>query len=122
MACRVQQPEVAVVPLQAPGAELPPPLQTLLRPVRRRLAVEREAAPHLAVLVRRAARPVAEEEARTWRLPASQYSARRGLAWRRCRCRGDARWTKRGSCWPEDARGRRADGGCSNGVHGIAGS
>ena len=44
MACRVQQPEVAVVPPQAPGAELPPPLQTLLRPVRRRLAVEREAA------------------------------------------------------------------------------
>jgi hypothetical protein len=57
--CRVQQPEVAVVPQQAPGAELPPPLQTLLRPVRRRLAVEREAAPHLAVLGRRAARPVA---------------------------------------------------------------
>ena len=60
MACRVQQPEVvAVVPQQAPGAQLPPPLQTLLRPVRRRLAVEQEAAPHLAVLVRRAARPVA---------------------------------------------------------------
>jgi len=55
----VQQPEVAVVPLQAPGAELPLRLQTLLRPVRRRLAVEQEAAPHLAVLVRRAARPVA---------------------------------------------------------------
>ena len=60
--------------------------------------------------------------ARTRRFPASQYSARRGLAWRRCRCRGHARWTKRGSCWPEDARGRRSDGGCSNGIHWIAGS
>ena len=69
VACRVQQPEVAVVPLQAPGAELPPPLQTLLRPVRRRLAVEREAAPHLAVLVRRAARPVADADRETSGLP-----------------------------------------------------
>ena len=69
MACRVQQPEVAVVPLQAPGAELPPPLQTLLRPVRRRLAVEREAAPHLAVLVRRAARPAAGADRETSGLP-----------------------------------------------------
>ena len=68
MACRVQQPEVAVVPLQAPGAELPPPLQTLLRPVRRR-GVEREAAPHLAVLVRRAARPVAGADRETSGLP-----------------------------------------------------
>ena len=59
MPCRVQQPEVAVAPLQAPGAELPPPPQTLLRPVRLRLAVEQEAAPHLAVLVRHVARPVA---------------------------------------------------------------
>ena len=41
---------------QAPGAELPPPLQTLLRPVRRRLAVEREAAPHLRFSF--AARPI----------------------------------------------------------------
>ena len=60
-ACRVQQAEVAVVvvvvPLQAPAAELPPLLQTLLRPVRR--AVEREAAPHLAALVHRVDRPVA---------------------------------------------------------------
>ena len=69
VACRVQQPEVAVVPLQAPGAELPPPLQTLLRPVRRRLAVEREAAPHLAVLGRRAARPVAGADRETSGLP-----------------------------------------------------
>ena len=69
MVCRVQQPEVAVVPLPAPGAELPPPLQTLLRPVRRRLAVEREAAPHLAVLVRRAARPVAGADRETSGLP-----------------------------------------------------
>ena len=69
MACRVQQPEVAVVPLQAPGAELPPPLQTLLRPVRRRLAVEREAARHLAVLVRRAARPVTDADLETSGLP-----------------------------------------------------
>ena len=69
MACRVQQLEVAVVPQQAPGAELPPPLQTLLRPVRRRLAVEREAAPHLAVLVRRAARPVAGADRETSGLP-----------------------------------------------------
>ena len=68
MACRGQQPEVAVVPLQAPGAELPPPLQTLLRPVRRRLAVEREAAPP-AVLVRRAARPVAGADRETSGLP-----------------------------------------------------
>jgi hypothetical protein len=67
--CRVQQPEVAVVPQQAPGAELPPPLQTLLRPVRRRLAVEREAAPLLVVLVRRAARPVAGADRETSGLP-----------------------------------------------------
>lgn len=65
MACRVQKPEVAVVPPQAPGAELPPPLQTLLRPVRRRLAVEREVAAHLAVLVRRAAPPVAGADLET---------------------------------------------------------
>jgi len=65
----VQQPEVAVVPQQAPVAELPPPLQTLLRPVRRRLAVEREAAPHLAVLGRRAARPVAGADRETSGLP-----------------------------------------------------
>lgn len=69
MACRVQQPEVAVVPQQAPGAELPPPLQTPLRPVRLRLAVEREAAPHLTVLVRRAARPVAGADLETCGLP-----------------------------------------------------
>ena len=69
MACRVQQPEVAVVPQQGPGAELPPPLQTLLRPVRRRLAVEREAAPHLAVLVRRAARPAVGAARETFGLP-----------------------------------------------------
>lgn len=69
VACRVQQPEVAVVPLQAPGAELPPPLQTLLRPVRLRLAVEQEAAPHLAVLVRRAARPAAGADRETSGLP-----------------------------------------------------
>ena len=60
--------------------------------------------------------------ARTWRLPASQYSTRCGLAWRSCRCHGDARWTKRGSRWPEDARGGRADDGCSNGVDATAGS
>jgi len=65
----VQQPEVAVVPQQAPGAELPPRLQTLLRPVRRRLAVEREAAPHLAVLARRAARLVAGADRETSGLP-----------------------------------------------------
>ena len=99
-----QQPEVAVVPLQVPGAELPPPLQTLLRPVRRRLAVEREAAPIWRFSFAAQARPV-QAGARTGRLPASQYSARCGLAWRSCRCHGDARWTKRGSCWPEDARG-----------------
>ena len=58
-----------MVPLQAPGAELPPPLQTLLRPVRLRLAVEREAAPHLAVLVRRAARPAAGRGPGTSGLP-----------------------------------------------------
>jgi hypothetical protein len=58
--CRVQQREVAVVQLQAPGAELPPPLQTLLRPVLRRPAVEREAVPPRTVLVRRGDRPVAE--------------------------------------------------------------
>ena len=69
MACRVQQPEVAVVPPQAPGAELPPPLQTLLQPVRRRLAAEREAAAHLAVLVRRAAPPVAAADLETSGLP-----------------------------------------------------
>jgi len=67
--CRVQQPEVAVVPLQAPGAELAPPLQTLLRPVRLRLAVEQEAAPHLAVLIRRAARPAAGADRETSGLP-----------------------------------------------------
>ena len=43
--------------------------------------------------------------ARTWRLPVSQYSARCRLAWRSGRCHGDARWTKRSSCWPEDASG-----------------
>ena len=69
MACRVQQPEVAVVPLQALGAELPLPLQTLLRPVRLWLPVEREAAPHLAVLVRPAARPVAGADRETSGLP-----------------------------------------------------
>jgi len=69
VACRVQQPEAAVVSLQVPGAELPPPLQTLLRPVRRRLAVEREAAPHLAVLIRRAARPAAGADRETSGLP-----------------------------------------------------
>jgi len=69
VACRVQQPEVPVVPEQAPGAELPPPLQTLLRPVRRRLAVEREAAPHLAVLARRAVRLVAGAHRETSGLP-----------------------------------------------------
>ena len=61
MACR---PEVAVaavaavvaVPLQAQGVELPQPLQTLLRPVLRRPAVERAAVPHLAALVLRADR------------------------------------------------------------------
>ena len=58
-----------MVPLQAPGAELPLPLQILLRPVRWRLAVEREAAPHLAVLVRRAARPVAGADRETSGLP-----------------------------------------------------
>jgi hypothetical protein len=68
VACRVQQPEVAV-PQQAPGAELPPLLQTLLRPVRWRLAVEREAAPHLAVLVHRAARLVAGANRETSGLP-----------------------------------------------------
>ena len=69
MACRAQQAEVAVVPRQAPGAELPPPLQTLLRLVRRRLAAEREAAPHLVVLVRLAARPVAGADRETFGLP-----------------------------------------------------
>jgi hypothetical protein len=69
VACRVQQPEVPVVPEQAQGAELPPPLQTLHRPVLRRLAVEWEAAPHLAVLVRRAARPVAGADRETSGLP-----------------------------------------------------
>ena len=44
--------EVAVVPLQAPGAELPPPLQTLLRPVRRQLGGAGSGATS-AVLVRR---------------------------------------------------------------------
>ena len=78
MACRVQQPEVAVQH-QAPGAELPPPLQTLLRPVRWRLAVEREAAPHLAVLVRRAARPVAGADRETSGLPICR-TPRVGLA------------------------------------------
>ena len=58
-----------MVPQQALGAELPPPLQTLLRPVRRRLAVEREAAPHLAVLARRVARPVAGADRETSGLP-----------------------------------------------------
>ena len=79
MACRVQQPEVAVVPQQAPVAELPPPLQTLLRPVRRRLAVEREAAPRLGVLVRRAAPPVAGADLETCGLPISR-TPRVGLA------------------------------------------
>lgn len=69
MACKVQQPEVAVVPRLSPGAELPPPLQTLLRLVRRRQAVEREAAPHPAVLARRVARPVAGEDRETSALP-----------------------------------------------------
>ena len=69
MACRVRQSEVAVVPQQTPGAELPPPPQTLLRSVRRRLAGERETAPHLAVLVRRAARPVAGADRETSGLP-----------------------------------------------------
>ena len=55
---------------QAPAAgELPPLLQTLLRPVRRRLAVERGAAAHLAVLVRRAARPAAGADRETSGLP-----------------------------------------------------
>ena len=58
MACRVQQPEVAVVPLQAPGAELPPPRQTLLRPVLR--AVARAVVLHLAGPVRRVDHPAAE--------------------------------------------------------------
>ena len=92
MACRVQQPEVAVAPVQAPGAELPPPLQTLLRSVRRPLAVEREAAPHLAVLVRRAALPVADADLETSGLPIFR-TLRVGLAalslpWR---CKADKR-------------------------------
>ena len=58
-----------MVPQQALGAELPPPLQTLLRSVHRRLAVEREAAPHLAVLARPAARPVAGAHLETTGLP-----------------------------------------------------
>ena len=69
MACRVQQPEAAVVPRQVPGAELPPLLQTLLRLVRRRPAAEQEAAPHPAVLVPRAARPVAGADRETSGLP-----------------------------------------------------
>ena len=69
MACRALQRELAVVPLQAPGAELLPPLQTLLRPVRLRLAAEQEVAPHLAVLVHRAARLVAGADLETTGLP-----------------------------------------------------
>ena len=70
MECRALQRELAVVPLQAPGAELLPPLQTLLRPVRPRVAVEQEVAPqHLAVLVRRAARPAAGADRETSGLP-----------------------------------------------------
>ena len=60
--CRVLRQEVAVGPAQVPGEELPPLLQTPLRQVRRRRAVEREAAPQMAVLVRRVGHPVAEEE------------------------------------------------------------
>ncbi len=56
MACR---PEVAVaavvaVPLQAPGVDLPPLLQILLRPVHRAVV------PHLAAPVRRVDHPAAE--------------------------------------------------------------
>ena len=58
MACRVQQPEVAVVPLQAPEAELPRLLPIRLRPVRR--AVEQAAVPHLAAPVRRVDHPAGE--------------------------------------------------------------
>ena len=67
MACR---PEVAVaaavavvvpLPLQAPGVELPPLLQILLRPVRR--AVEPGALPLLVDRVRRVDHPAAEEAA-----------------------------------------------------------
>ena len=54
MACRVQQPEVAVVPLQAPGVEWPPLLQILLRPVHRAVVL------HLAAPVRRVDHPAAE--------------------------------------------------------------
>ena len=63
MVCKRQARVVALVRVQ--GAELPPPLQTLLRPVRLRLAVEQEAAPHLAVLVHRAARLVAGADLET---------------------------------------------------------
>ena len=58
---------------------MPPPLQTLLRPVRRGLAVEREAAPHLAVLVRRAARRLAGADLETSGLPIF-HTLRVGLA------------------------------------------
>ena len=58
MGCRVQQREVAVVPLQAPAEALRRLRQILLRPVRQ--AVERAAVPHLAAPVRREDRPVAE--------------------------------------------------------------
>ena len=54
MACRALQREAVVVPLQAPGAELPQPLQTLLRPVHRAVV------PHLAAPVRRVDHPAAE--------------------------------------------------------------
>jgi hypothetical protein len=69
VACRALQREAAVVPLQAPGAELPQPLQTLLRPVLRRPALERAVVPHLAALVLRADRRVAGADRETSGLP-----------------------------------------------------
>ena len=86
MACRASQREVAVAPLQAPGAELPPLLQTLRRPVLRYRAVEQEALPLLAARVRHADRPVVVADLETFGLQTSHTqlagSEELSLPWR----------------------------------------